>query len=194
MPTEILRSEHNVIRDALDALERLGDDAARHRGLDLPAAREMLEFLNNYVDGYHQQGKEEAKLFPLLERKGLTPQTGPTAACRQEHEQSRSFLLRMREAVAASEEAGDAFASAARGYVALVRQHLQAESDNVFPVVEASLTPQEREALLAAFQALDREEFPAETRERFRALAHGLAQRFALLPPRGARFLSTHEE
>src|SRR5512137_79380 len=92
--TEILSEEHRVIEQVLSALEKMADETERTGELDVAGAKDAVDFFRNFADRCHH-GKEEARLFPLLEQHGFSPDCGPTAVMRLEHEQGRAHVRGM---------------------------------------------------------------------------------------------------
>ena len=133
-PTNVLREEHEVIQQVLDCVEQLALRAERG-ALDLASCREALDFLGVFADRCHH-GKEEERLFPALGAKGLPKDVGPVAVMLAEHVRGRNAIQGMRQAVAAAGHgapgAAREFASAARGYVELLRDHIEKEIKEEF--------------------------------------------------------------
>ena len=66
-PTEILSSEHRVIEGVLDCLEAMVGQAKAAGRLEPQPAKDAVAFFRDFADRCHH-GKEEAHLFPALER------------------------------------------------------------------------------------------------------------------------------
>ena len=69
--TQSLRDEHRLIRRVLDAFEIALGRSARGAAVERATFEGFLEFFTGFADEYHHQ-KEEALLFPSLERAGVT--------------------------------------------------------------------------------------------------------------------------
>ena len=137
--TDILMQEHAVILRVIGALEieteRLAAGQDVRPGFFLDAA----DFIKGFADGCHHQ-KEEGVLFEAMVGAGLPRQGGPIPVMLAEHEQAASFTRGMRDA-ANRLAAGDASARTevvinARGYAALLRQHIQKENGILFPMAD----------------------------------------------------------
>jgi hemerythrin-like domain-containing protein len=181
--TQILMAEHEVILTVLDCLEQLVRDPAAP--LDQRAASEILDFLGNFADRCHH-GKEEECLFPALTRKGLPREVGPVAVMLAEHDQGRAMVRGMREALSALAQgrsrARDEFAAHARGYVALLRDHIAKENGVLFPMADGMLGELDQAALLEAFGKVEHEDMGAGTHERYIALVGDLVTRLGVQP------------
>jgi hemerythrin-like domain-containing protein len=154
-PTEILTHEHRVIEQVLSCLLALSHRAESHGSLDREAASGAIEFLRGYADRWHH-GKEEERLFPLMEARGLSPNEGPTAVMRVEHAQGRRHIDAMNGAIDAAAR-GDAaalerFVGQARAYVVLLREHIEKEDHCLFPMAEQVLSEEDHRRLLVEFE------------------------------------------
>jgi hemerythrin-like domain-containing protein len=184
-PTEILSAEHRVIEGVLDCLLRMAEQAEREARLDARDAASAIEFLRGFADGCHH-GKEERHLFATLIAKGWPSDGGPVGVMLTEHELGRGLIRRM-EAARAGAEAGKAeahaeFAAAARGYVELLRAHIQKEERVLFPMADQALSAAEQQRLLAAFERTETQELGEVTHDRMLAIADELAERYGTDP------------
>ena len=156
-PTAVLMNEHRNIEKALAALEAMAGAFEAEGRIDAAAA---VEFLRTYADRLHH-GKEEANLFPAMEARGLPCDVGPTAVMREEHRAGRAYTQEMADAVAGDDVV--AFVFAARGYVALLREHIQKEDQVLFPMADRLLPPEEHESLRVIFERVERKDVGTET-------------------------------
>jgi hemerythrin-like domain-containing protein len=179
--TEILRHEHRVIEQVLECLERMAERCAYGVPLDVKSATQALDFFRNFADRCHH-GKEESRLFPLLERRGFAREGGPTAVMRWEHDEGRRLLQGMAAAVAAPGEpsAAGRFAALARRYVSLLREHIRKEDGCLFPLADRALSAQDQEALQEAFGAMEHDEMGEGAHETYVGLADDLADRWGV--------------
>jgi hemerythrin-like domain-containing protein len=179
--TEILRNEHRIIEQVLNCLEKIAGRCTAEGDLDAGSATSALDFFRNFADRCHH-GKEEGRLFPLLEERGLPRNGGPTGVMRAEHEQGRLLLQGMADAVGAAENRDAAapgrFAACARSYVELMRSHIRKEDERLFPMADRVLSPTDQESLQEAFGAMEHEEMGEGTHESFLRLANELADRW----------------
>lgn len=164
-PTEQLVREHERILQMLDCLERL----AAAGTLDPEAATDALFFLRTYADRLHH-GKEEQHLFPRMESQGVPREGGPIGVMLLEHEEGRSRIAEMGRAVEDARQgkpgAPERFATHARQYAYLLRQHIEKENEVLFPMAEEVLPEAERASLLRLFAEVERTEVtPAQLQE-----------------------------
>lgn len=146
--TAQLRHEHEVFLRALTLLERLGQGLRAGTAVDRDALAWLIDFFRTFVDKCHH-GKEEQHLFPALERHGVPRDGGPLGVMLLEHEHGRALLRAMSQ--------GDdrAVAEAIRGYVTLLRAHIDKENGVLFPIAEQILDEEEQRVLAQAFDAVE---------------------------------------
>ena len=96
-PIEILRREHRVIERALRTLD--GICIKLQRGIEVPpeTLSRLIDFIQTYADGFHH-GKEEAHLFPALERNEVPCDGGIIGMMLEEHEAGRAFIAELKDA------------------------------------------------------------------------------------------------
>jgi hemerythrin-like domain-containing protein len=172
-PTAVLVEEHELILRALEALEKTLDRLEQGGIPDRAFFEKMVEFLRTFADACHH-GKEERLLFEhMVKALGFPRQAGPIAVMLSDHEAGRGFVRGMAEA--AGRLGADPAASAmlienGRGYVQLLRSHIQRENGILFPMAEARMGPEDRAHLLEAFERFEAEETGAGVHERAVAL------------------------
>jgi hemerythrin-like domain-containing protein len=175
--TELLRHDHDAILKMLEATEVVAGRLDQGQHVREEILQNLLEFFSLFADKCHH-GKEEALLFPMLEKKGIAVAGGPIGVMLAEHEQGRALIKQMSDAVAAyplsPADAGRRWSTAARGYAELLRSHIFKENNILFMMAERALTPQESSALVAQFDKLEIEKMGAGTHERLHAMMKGL--------------------
>jgi hemerythrin-like domain-containing protein len=181
-PTEVLVDEHVVIVRVLDALKtaarRLDEGEQIRPGYFIDAA----DFIKGFADGCHHH-KEEGVLFKAMESAGMPAQGGPIGVMLMEHERGRAFTRQMR-AAAMRLENGDASARAevvenARGYVALLHQHIMKENSVLFPMAEKVLPENSKAKVMQDFETIEHEETGEGVHEKYLALAEKLEKEVA---------------
>ena len=76
-PSDIFSSEHRVIQQVLNCLEKIAE--APHEGqVGRQSAKEAIDFFRIFADRCHH-GKEEAHFFPAMEAKGFSRETARRA-------------------------------------------------------------------------------------------------------------------
>jgi hemerythrin-like domain-containing protein len=135
--TEMLRIEHALIVQALDALRAVGE------GIDdspppLEDITTLLDFFVEFTDGVHHD-KEERLLFPTLGRFGLPSQGGPVGCMLSEHEEGRHLVGDLRRAAdggLGDQASRERFRSGVRDYAVLLGQHILKENEVLFEMAE----------------------------------------------------------
>jgi len=182
-PTDVLKSEHRVIEQVLNVLEKIGEKAGIEKKLDAESAEQAIDFLRNFADRCHH-GKEEHQLFPVLEERGFDRENGPTGVMCREHENGRDLIRGMAEAVAdAGKPCGTAperFASYARAYVEMLRVHINKEDHCLFAMADRVLTDAEQRRLMEQFEKVEAVDMGEGTHERYLELANALADRYGV--------------
>jgi hemerythrin-like domain-containing protein len=176
--TDDLQHEHRVIELVLSGLEGLADQAEEQHQVDDERAGKALEVLRNFADRCHH-GKEERHLFSLMAARGVPQEGGPLGVMLREHDEGRRHLRAIAEALPAAargdELAARVFATNARAYVALLRQHIVKEDTVLYPIAERVLTAEDDQQLMQGFDAIERDEMGEGAHERYHQWAHELA-------------------
>ncbi len=181
--TDILSSEHRVIERVIAALETASTRLEAGQAVRPEFFVEATDFIKGFADGCHHR-KEEGVLFATMTSFGLPQQGGPVGVMLAEHEQGRFFTQGLRNA-ALQLAAGDAAAGSvvihnARGYAALLRQHIQKEDHVLFPMADRVIPAAQHAAVLEGFEKVEHEETGAGVHEKYLALAEKLEKEAGL--------------
>lgn len=171
--TEILMEEHEAILRFIDALELAAEHLATGQPVRTGFFLDAADFIKGFADGCHHH-KEEGLLFPALESAGMPSEGGPVGMMLHEHDVGRAYTRAMREA-AEKLHAGDAAAMAgvfenARGYAALLRQHIQKENMVLFRMADNFIQGAAADELTAAFERVEKEETGEGVHEKYLAI------------------------
>jgi hemerythrin-like domain-containing protein len=176
-PTQILSDEHRIIERVLDAVQRLALAPARQ---NIARWQKALDFIRHFADQCHHC-KEEQVLFPALEAHGIPTEGGPVGMMLQEHEEGRSLVRTMMDALArieAGDNSGEAglFDSAGK-YLRLLREHIQKEDEILFRMADEVIPADEQKRLLQEFENHEVKEIGAGAHEKFLKIAVDLETR-----------------
>jgi hemerythrin-like domain-containing protein len=179
--TDILIREHDLILRGLRVLERMA--RAANAGTDIPAddARLMIEFIRKFADGRHH-AKEEGVLFPAMQAAGIPGQGGPIGMMLMEHDQGRTAVRLMDEAVSAfgSDQAAlEAFARAAFDYTTLLSNHIYKENNVLFRMADQVIPTAQDAVMVAAYGEHEAKIAGPGEPERFYAIVGELERRYA---------------
>ncbi|HKG22698.1 MAG TPA: hemerythrin domain-containing protein [Blastocatellia bacterium] len=172
----ILKHEHRVIERALHALD--GICLRLEWGENVPASAllQLVDFVSTFADCFHH-GKEEAHLFPLLERQGIEVEGGPLGAMKQQHQLERELTDRMSLAAegyrCVDPYSRGRFLEAARRYSAHLLSHIEREDTILFRIADEILDESDKESLSEAFKKAGAELGPGEY-EKYERLASTL--------------------
>jgi hemerythrin-like domain-containing protein len=154
----ILAEEHRAIACVLNCLERLLRATVRTDALDGEAAVEILEYLERFADGSHQD-KEELVLFPQLLARTTAAVRRSVAELLAQHEAERRALeeLRARLEGAAYGDAlsRDTFVGLAGAYVRTLREHARWEDEFLLPLAQKCLDARDDAGMLAGYCAIE---------------------------------------
>jgi hemerythrin-like domain-containing protein len=174
---EVLMAEHRVIERVLTALEvateRLDQGGNVNPGFFIHAT----DFIRGFADGCHHQ-KEEGVLFKAMAQAGMPTEEGPIAVMLAEHEQARAYTADLLKAAqrlqAGDEQAAAAVIHNARGYAALLRQHIAKEDGVLFPMADSVISATQHTEVAADFQRIERENAAEGVHDMYLALAEKL--------------------
>jgi hemerythrin-like domain-containing protein len=177
--TDILMSEHRVIERVIKSLETAASRVEAGQPVRPAFFLDAAEFIKGFADGCHHR-KEEGVLFKALTDAGMSVEQGPVAVMLYEHEQGRQFTRGM-SAAAQKWEAGDSDAKNevvknARGYAALLRQHIGKEDQMLFPMANRFIPLDQQNKVVEDFEKVEHDETGPGVHERYLALAEGLEQ------------------
>jgi hemerythrin-like domain-containing protein len=184
--TDVLREEHRVIEQVLDTLEA-GADRLESGGAVRPEFfLAVTDFIRGFADGCHHR-KEEGVLFKRMEAQGVPVVGGPVGVMLAEHELGRRYTRDL-TAAAQALQAGDASGQlraieSARGYIALLRQHIQKEDHILFPMADAVIPAGQHASVWADFEHVEHAETGAGVHEHYLALATALAEEIKVSSP-----------
>jgi hemerythrin-like domain-containing protein len=120
----------------------------------------VVDFFRTYADKFHH-AKEEAQFFPTLEKRGVKPKGCPIGVLHSEHEQGRSLVSSLNDAIQKSRQA-DATANAAVGsliknMIGFYTDHIWKEDYLLFPMSKKVLTESDQTELQQGFAKVDAE-------------------------------------
>ncbi len=184
--TDILMAEHRVIERVIGALETASNGLEAGQVIRPGFFLDAAEFVKGFADGCHHR-KEEGVLFPSMNAQGVPVEGGPIGMMLFEHEQGRQYIRGLREA-AQRLEAGEAAAQQevvqnARGYAALLRQHIQKEDQILFPMANRWIPVPQQAEVAEGFEHVEHEETGEGVHEKYLALAEKLEKEVNFLTP-----------
>ena len=177
--TEVLRHEHQIILKVLEAARREAQSIADTGKLNIEKLNKILDFFRVFVDRCHH-GKEEEYLFPRMQARGLPADKGPIPVMLHEHMGGRNIVKALSEALARAQQGDSSALAAVAANLAILDEHLRGhidkENDILFPLADKVFTPEDQQALVAAFDKHEAEEIGPGVHEKYHQLAHELAE------------------
>jgi len=175
--TQILMDEHRVIERVIASLDSATSGMEQGEPVRPGFYLDAADFIKGFADGCHHR-KEEGVLFVAMADAGMPTQAGPIAVMLAEHEQGRTYTRAMRQA-AERLQAGDESARAdvirnARGYAALLRQHIAKEDGVLFPMADQVIPVSAQGQVAEDFERVEHEETGEGVHEKYLALAEAL--------------------
>jgi len=176
-PTDELKNEHEAIKTMLAIMGEVCDVLDAKRPVDPAHLDEIVEFVQVFADKCHH-AKEEDLLFPAMVEAGIPKERGPIGVMLAEHDKGRAFIRNVKDA-AAEYKSGDKKAAKiisenARGYAALLSQHIDKEDHILYPMADAHVPAAKQAELLKAFERVEREIVGAGKHEQFHAMLERL--------------------
>jgi hemerythrin-like domain-containing protein len=170
-PMDELKTEHEAVRLTLRILEKICLKMEQSKeSVNTEHVDQLLEFFSVFVDKCHH-GKEEELLFPALEQIGVKREGGPIGVMLNEHKQGREYVRKMKEAFSeyklGKPEAAVHFTREARGYIALLDQHIVKENSVLFPLAEKQLSDAKQTELSSGFEMIEVERIGIGRHEEF---------------------------
>lgn len=157
-PTELLRIDHRVIEQVLDALENISMQIGRGVAVPRESIEEMIVFSQTFVDACHH-GKEESCLFPCLERRGI-PRDGPIGVMLYEHQVGREYVKKIQQQLAEyrrSESNATQLARLCLEYAAHLRQHIFKEEGILFRMGDGVMDDKDRKSSINCYERAEEE-------------------------------------
>ena len=177
MPTEMLEEEHRFIQKVVSAIPALVEALETGQKVEAQTLQDIVEFMRTFADKCHH-GKEEAHLFPALEKRGVPMKGCPVGALTHEHQQGRVLVTGLAEAAEAYAQgdtaAIEALVSNLRGIAELYPNHIWKEDYLLFPMTNKVLSPDDQKDLREKFEAVE-DAIGRDVHQRFEQLAERLS-------------------
>jgi len=180
-PTETLIKEHDAILVMLQIAGIVCDKIESGESVNPVHLDQIVEFIREFADKCHH-GKEEAMLFKAMEEAGIPRQGGPIGVMLKEHDMGREFVGEMSTAAGAYRGGDDGasmrFAKNARGYIALLSQHIHKENQILFPMADARIPADKQDILQADFDRFEQEEMGSGRHEQLHGILDHLTAQY----------------
>ncbi|MFZ2095500.1 MAG: hemerythrin domain-containing protein [Anaerolineales bacterium] len=157
-PTDVLEDEHRYILKVIGAMSVLAETLEKGEQVDPETFMNIVEFMRIFADKCHH-GKEEALLFPLLEKRGVPPHGCPIGVLVHDHQTGRTLVTGLAEAAEGFQKgdptARDALMKNIRGITDLYPGHIWREDYLAFPMSNKVLNADDQKSLSEEFEKVD---------------------------------------
>lgn len=157
-PTDVLEDEHRYILKVIGAMSVLAETLEKGEQVDPETFMNIVEFMRIFADKCHH-GKEEALLFPLLEKRGVPPHGCPIGVLVHDHQTGRTLVTGLAEAAEGFQKgdptARDALLKNIRGITDLYPGHIWREDYLAFPMSNKVLNADDQKSLSEEFEKVD---------------------------------------
>ncbi len=183
--TDILKSEHDVIKILLADLDAVCKKIGREEQVDPDHLDQILDFIRNFADAFHH-AKEEDLLFSLMEEAGVPDEKDLVGELLAEHTLGRAFVMSLADEVELIREgkraAATDFVDFAQSYILLLAHHICKEDNILCPMVDRHLTSQQQQRLQDEFEKVEREKFATGTRQKYAQIVESLKDTYGASP------------
>lgn len=174
-PIEDLTKEHGPVKLMLRILEKASDQLESGQEMNTADMENAIAFIREFADKCHH-GKEENLLFPAMREKNIPEEISLIDIFIEEHKTGREFVKNMADAIAEKDNAK--FIENARGYVALLDQHIDKENGVLFPMADKSLSADMQKELEAGFEDVEKNIIGEGRHEELHAIVHNLKEKY----------------
>lgn len=176
-PTDDLREEHKAVELMLRILDGICTNIESGRSVKQEHLEGLVEFMRIFVDRCHHT-KEEAYLFPEMEKSEIQDLRELITSLKNEHDKGRQYVSRIEKVVSGKEEHRElsTMVENSRAYIQLLTLHIDKEENNLFPMADACLSQAAQKKLLEDFEVVETEIIGPGKHEEFHRWLHGMGE------------------
>ena len=179
--TSILVSEHCLIEQVLNCLERMVERCASQRRLESAPARDAIVFFRGFAERCHYT-KEETELLPTMRAMGVSPERCLGCSMLQRREEGRLHVDAMEKVIEPASR-GDStalreFTGHAEAYIELLLEYIARQEDCLFPMIAQVLPEADKARLGTALHAAGGDGQSEYAYDTYIELANSLADHF----------------
>jgi hemerythrin-like domain-containing protein len=153
--TQNLENDHVHVLRLTEIMLQL----VQKKGENMEHLERIVNLVRYFADGLHH-AKEEDLLFPMLVKKGFSPDHGPVAVMLAEHVQGRTYIRGVEEGIAAfktgDRQALDRIYENLEEYAFLLNAHINKENNILFRMADQALSADEQSLLLIQFDDVEK--------------------------------------
>jgi len=173
-PTEILKKEHEIIKQMLSTINKITNKIEKKESVDENDLKSIVEFIREFADKCHH-AKEEDKLFPAMEEYGIPREGGPIGVMIEEHELGRSYVKNM--SIGLEKKDLSKFIENAKNYAQLLDQHIDKENNILYMMADMHIPQAKQNELLREFEKTEKS-VGKEKHEKFHRLVKELTKKY----------------
>ncbi len=179
--TRCLRNEHQLILRVLDCFAIALQQARQSGKVSREVFEPFVDFFRGFADKCHHC-KEEDRLFPCMESKGVAREGGPIGVMLQEHEQARLRVRMIADEIEPA-DAGDPISvqtvlEQGQKFLELLRGHISKEDHCLFEMADELIEGADLAELDDAYLAAENEAGYRDRLTRCRAIATRLIEQY----------------
>lgn len=158
-PNEVLREEHGAIEVLLGALDGIAVRLRAGESVPKDDLYDAMTGIVEFTDKCHQ-AKEESVLFPAVAAASPEVGAGTVRRLTGDHRALRNLVGTIRDLVPGSRTKAvrRQIGKHLTTYARVLRAHILAEEEHLFPEAARRLSAAEAERILAAFDRIERED------------------------------------
>lgn len=178
--TKDLVEEHKLIKKAIDLLEKAIGELSKGKEVEPIIFEQVTDFIKNFADKFHH-AKEEDILFKELIKKGMPEKDSPIEAMLIEHDQGRNFVKGIvkgtEDLKKGNKDANKEIIENAKGYIELLREHIDKEDNILYPLAEKTFTKDEKDKQLDEYKKAEIEKGGLATVQKYKDLVAKLEEK-----------------
>jgi hemerythrin-like domain-containing protein len=147
-------ADHEIIVRIADVMEAMANGIQVRAEYDEGEVGGAMQILRSFGDDFHQ-AKEEGALFPVFTNVCDLSQQSAVRHMLLEHEQDRSLMTGMQDAISRSNAAQ--VAEYLLRLTNTLRSHVSMENNILFEAISAQLNDKDDAKVIAEFESVDRE-------------------------------------
>lgn len=181
-PTDILKSDHKIIKDIINILNICAVGIKKGGMIDPEILKEAANLINNFTHRYHRR-KEESVLFRIMREKGSLTSLGlsDVTTLINEHDEGAVYVRKLaallKDSVNHKVFNKKIVLKNLHGYTSLLNSHLMYEENVLYPVINRILKLQEQKNVLKSFEQIEEEMSNIGDKERYKNLIKDLKKR-----------------
>ena len=153
-PIEDLKDDHQLILRVLKVIEQLDDLVEKGNPFPTDLYKKIIRFIQFFADRCHHC-KEEDRLFPMLEKRGIPNENGPISCMLRDHQRARQITAQAEEqlefAIEGDAQAEQLVRELLMDYCILLDGHINREDKVLFEMADQVMSDADKSQLETEF-------------------------------------------